>query len=421
MTEIYPLATALASEARRIRKTLIPLVDRFRARQSDDGTVPGPTETERDLLLAIRDRALAWYRSAGLEAQAEALEADVDDWLARGLDTAPDFARSRDALAAPADGEPARFLAPIQTTNSAPPVGKRLECLFVLHREPDALTRLAVDFPHPKNNCQTTILLAGSTGFSEGNCLVFFPENVAAADKIRDQAYAMFLFSKFRRIHETYALPSAEAVLTEESLPRASTGMSANDCYEARSIWGYLHDRCHYQGPWPIDEHISLKMNWFVGLLEEIKVDANTVLACAHRGVPHGEEQTAMILLERVCRYPLAADAVRNFDSGTGVFLYSWLRAHGALTDASDGRLHLDREAVLAALSEYVDTIEALEKSARTAEEYKAEAKALVRRHLQPGAAKGERYAFTDDQRILLRAKDRLDRLPPLRYAPAEW
>lgn len=421
MTEIYPLAKDLAIEARGIRRTLIPLVDRFRARQADDGTVPDPSEADRDLLLAVRDRGLDWYRRSGLEAQAEALEADVDDWLTLGLDTPPDFARSRDALAAPRDGEPARFLAPIRTTNSVPPVGKRLECLFALRKEPQALPRLAVDYTHPKFNCQATILLAGSAGFAEGNCLVLFPENVAASDKVEGQAWAMFFFNKFRRIHETYAIPSAEAILTEAGLPRASTGMKPDECYEARAIWGYLHDRSHYLGAWPLDEHIALKMNWFVGVLEEIKVDAKTALACVHHDIPFGEEQLVMIVLERVFRYPLADDAVRNFDSGTGVFLYSWLREAGAITDAPDGRLDLDREAALASLAEYVHTVETLEESAQSEEEYKAEAKALVRRHLEPGHAKGERYAFTDDQRILLRAKDGLDRLPPLRFAPAEW
>ncbi|GAB3225906.1 hypothetical protein GCM10027447_15690 [Glycomyces halotolerans] len=420
MTEIIPLPPDLEAEAGAVQCSLLPKVDRFRSRQDGDGTVPAPTDAETDLLRSIRDEARDRYRRAGRDAQAEALVADIDDWLGAGLDTAPDFARSRDALEAPDDGDTVLFLAPLQSTNSAPPVGKRLECFFGLRKEPDALTELARSHPHPKNNCQSLIVLAASAGLAQGNCLVFFPENVAAREPVREQAYAMFFFSKFRKIHQTYAIPAAEAVLTGDSLPRASSGLKPEECYEARSTWGYLHDSMHFRGRWPFDRHIRLKMNWFVGLLEEIKVDAKTVLACVDEGVPHADEQIDMILLERVFRYPLADDATRNFDSGTGVFLYSWLRDRGALTDAADGRLRLDRDAAVAALRDYVDTIEALEERVADEDDYRSQARELVREHLEPGTER-QRFAFTDDQSVLLRAKGGLDRLPPLRFAPAEW
>lgn len=163
-------------------------------------------------------------------------------------------------------------------------------------------------------------------------------------------------------------------------------------------------------------------MNWFVGLLEETKVDARTVLACADGGVPFAQEQIDMILLERVFRYPLADDATRNFDSGTGVFLYSWLREHGALTGSPEagGLLRLDRDKALDALRQYVATVEELEERVTTDDEYRAAAKALVRTYLPEGEAK-QRYRFTEDQRVLLRARRPLAGLPPLRFAEAEW
>ncbi|MER5888203.1 DUF6421 family protein [Streptomyces sp. NPDC001941] len=422
MTASAPLDDGLRARAAELTGSLIPAVNRFRTRQADDGTIAEPTAQDRALLTAIRDEATAWYGRGGLGHQADALAADVDDWISEGLDSAPHFARSRDALTAPDDGAPVFFLAPAQSTNSVPPVGKRLDCFFALRKEPDALPRLAETYPHPKNNCQSLVLIAGSDGFTHGNCIVFFPENVAARDKVVDQAYAMFFYNKMRKIHETYALPGAEAVLTAESVPRASSGLDPEVCFEARAIWGYLHDSMHYQGRWPFDQHISLKMNWFVGLLEEIKVDAKTVLACAGGGVPFAREQIDMILLERVFRYPQADDATRNFDSGTGVFLYSWLREHGALTGTPEngGLLHLDRDKALDALRAFVATVEELEERVTTDAEYKAAAKALVRAHLPEGEPK-QRYRFTEDQSVLLRAKQPLADLPPLRFAQAEW
>jgi hypothetical protein len=423
VTATAPVPTYLLAEADRLSRTLIPDVDRFRSRQADDGTVPTPTRDDHDLLVRISDAARAWYRRHDLDHQADALAADVARWLAAGLDTRPDFGRSRDALRAPENDAPVFFLAPLQSTNSTPPVGKRLDCFLALRKEPDALPWLTNSFPHPKNNCQSLVLVTGSRGFAQGNCIVFFPENVAAHDKIAEQPYAMFFYNKMRKIHRTYALPGAAAVLTPASLPMASADLAPDICFEARAIWGYLHDAMHYQGLWPFDQHISLKMNWFVGLLEEIKVDAKTVLACADSGaVPFAQEQIDMILLERIFRYPQADDATRNFDSGTGVFLYTWLREHDALVGdpAGGGLLHLDRAKAVDALRDFVATVERLEAEVTTDDAYREAARTMVRRYLPAGEGR-ERYAFTEDQHVLRRAKHQLDRLPPLTFQRAEW
>ncbi|GAA2276230.1 hypothetical protein GCM10009853_032960 [Glycomyces scopariae] len=405
--------------AHRLHAALIADVDRFRLRQQADGAVTDPGPADEKALTGIRDLAAAWYTEHGFDAQADALDADVRDWLAAGLAAVPDFTRTRDALAAPDDGADFLFVAPLRNTNGVD-VGQRLEAWYGRREEPDCFPELQRDHPHPKNNSQCVRVLAGSAGITEGNCLVFFPENVAAPAKPPVQPYAMFLFSKFRRIHETYALPGAEAVLEPDSIPRASSGMSPYDCYQARSVWGYLHDSAHYQGPWPFDEHLSLKMNWFVGVLEEIKVDAKTVVACADEDIAHAEAVIDMILLERIFRYPLEPDAVRLFDSGTGVFLYSWFREAGAITGGTDGLLRLDRAAAIAALRDYVAVIEALEQEVSTEDEYRVRAKALVRRHLAEGEGK-DRYRFTGDQRVLLRAQPALAALPPLRFGIGAW
>jgi len=417
-----PLKASLLAHADELQQSLVPHVNAFRERQQRDGTIADPTDADVRLLQQIRDIAAGWNERLGTPLLRLALIADVDGWVAAGLDSKPDFARSRDALLPPDDGQPVLFVAPIQTTNSVPPVGKRLEVFFALRKEPDALRGLAKTHPHPKSNCQSLVLLTASDGFARGNCIVFFPENVAAHDKVVEQAYAMFFYSKFRDIHETYAIPGAEAVLTADSMPRSSQSMTPKDCFEARAIWGYLHDSMHYQGLWPFDQHISLKMNWFVGLLEEIKVDAKTVLACAEESIPFGAQQIDMILLERIFRYPQADDATRNFDSGTGVFLYSWLREHGAIAgDPATGRLLvLHRDKAIDALRDYVETVERLEENVHDDESYKAAAKALVRAYLPEGQEK-LRYRFTDDQQVLLRAKQGLGELAPLQFAIAQW
>ncbi|MGW3350267.1 DUF6421 family protein [Nonomuraea rubra] len=400
-------------------RRVIPLVDAFRDRQELDGSLTGPDEDDTRLLTRIRDEATAVYLDLGLPHQAEALALDVAGWLEAGLSEPPDFARSRDALRAPAEGELALFLAPVQTTNSTPPVGRRMECFLARRREPVTFHDLGERFPHPKNNCQSMVLHAASKGVREGNCLVFFPENVAARDRVTAQAYAMFFFSKFRKIHETYAIPAAVSVLGCRPGDLRSSGLDPDECYEARATWGYLHDYFHYQGRWPFDQNISLKMNWFVGLLEETKVDAKTILQCAGGGVPHAEQQIDMILLERIFRYPLADDATRNFDSGTGVFLYSWLREHGAIGTDGDHRT-FSHAAIIQAVQKYVDVMEDLERRVNSPDEYKAEAKALVRQFLAEDPEGRDRFVFSAEQRVLLRSRAEIDRVPPLTFVPGE-
>lgn len=127
-----PVPEYLRAEGAVLTDSLIPLVNRFRARQAEDGTVPRPDGADRALLLRIREEGAAWCRRHALDGQAEALEADVDGWLAAGLDTRPFFARSVAAVARPAAGETVFLLAPARDAGGDAPAGERLDCLFAL-------------------------------------------------------------------------------------------------------------------------------------------------------------------------------------------------------------------------------------------------------------------------------------------------
>ncbi|MEU7016140.1 hypothetical protein [Streptomyces sp. NPDC046385] len=150
--DIPPVPDHLRAEGAVLTDSLIPLVDRFRSRQAEDGRVPRPDGADRALLLRIREEGAAWCRRHALDGQAEALEADVDGWLTAGLDTRPVFGRSVDAVARPAAGETVFLLAPARDTVS-PAAGDRLDCLFAL-RAPGAFPAL--------------VPVAGSEGFANG-------------------------------------------------------------------------------------------------------------------------------------------------------------------------------------------------------------------------------------------------------------
>ncbi|MFG3344050.1 hypothetical protein ACGF1Z_03175 [Streptomyces sp. NPDC048018] len=154
----------LRAEGCVLTDSLIPLVNRFRARQSADGTLPAPDRADRALLLRIREEGAAWYRRHALDEQAEALEADVDGWLAAGLDSPPHFGHSHKALPVPAPGETVFLLAADVPGDRAPHEGRRLDCFFALHgASGPSATPAAASYGSPRLG-PSLVLIAGSEG-----------------------------------------------------------------------------------------------------------------------------------------------------------------------------------------------------------------------------------------------------------------
>lgn len=397
-----PALTPRERTAVTLLEGIVPLADRLRVDQAPDGSIGAPTPAHAESVRELGRLGAEALDRLGLAAQAAALRADTAGWLAAGLDSRPEFDRTRDAIVAPGDGETGVFIGPALMTNAEQPVKYGFEAFAYRRREPADLDRLSGLFPHPKNICQATQLLIGSAGAARGNCIVFFPENIAAREKPAVQTFAIFFFNKFRRIHETFAIPAARGVLTGDSLPWASDGLDPEVCYEARAQWGYLHDYFHHQGPRPFDENIKVKLNWYVGLLEEIKVDCQTILACLESDLPMARPLIDMVLIERMFRYPLDPAAQRVFDSGTGVLLFSWLREQGAITAAGGDRLRLSLPATYPALRALIDAIVEIEVRTGSDDEYRAAALDFVRRYLPAGTGK-DRFAFTADQEVLRR------------------
>jgi hypothetical protein len=242
-------------------------------------------------------------------------------------------------------------------------------------------------FPHPKNICQSTHLLDGSAGLKAGNNIVFFPENIRASRPLAAQAYALFFFNKFAAIYRGVTVPTWDAVGDPRALEHSRLD-DERDVYEARCVWGYLHDCFHHRGARPFDEQIGLKTKWFTGLLEELKVDLQSFLACLEGGVPHGPAVAEFILFERLLRYPQEPDCHRNFDAGTGLLLFEHLAREGALR-VEAGRLRLDRTRLPAAADAFVRRVEAIEALDDAA--YLEQAQAFVRNHL-PEPETGGRF-----------------------------
>lgn len=374
-----------------VANELAPLVNSFRVFQAKDGSVKRELELAKRLLAQIIVVAKSVYLAIGQEHEFELFRADVEDWLSHGLGQKPNFKRIANSVQAPRNQKYFFVIAPVRCPNSFPPNGFFLECVLAIECQPESLVKLREKYNHKKvNPCQSTRMIAASKGFERGNCIVFFPENVAGQGKIAIQNYAVFFFNKFRKIYLSETIPASERLLGLLTNGLASLQLNETEAYEARCVWGYLHDYYHHVGVRPIDENLTIKTNWYVGLLEEVKVDCQAALACiSDLEIPYCDSVFEYIILDRACRYPLQIDALNNFDSGTGVLLLSWLYHKGCF-QANNRVTAINSPEIIAALQDLVDSIVSIE-SIKDNDLYLEKARVFVEQYIGKGR-NGERF-----------------------------
>lgn len=379
----------LASARLLVARRISPGVHRFRALQDPSGRVVADRAQAATTLRALFAPVAELGAELGCQSVVNAFTADAERWLARGLDEVPSFEELRAAYRPPENGQVTFFIGPTLAQNGPPPRGHFLELFLALREEPSEVAALAETFVHPKNPCQSTRLLEATLGFGTGNCVVFFPEYISASTAVDSQQYAVFFFNKFIRIYLQQTMPRVVELLgAGDQLfggdAWRSTQLSAEAFYRLRCVWGYLHDYFHHSGPRPLDRHLNLKQDWHAGVVEELKVDCQTVLAAAERRFDGWRELVEFILFERMFRYPAQGDSPTNFDSATGCLLFDWLWRRGALRSKS-GALGIDYDVCLDVLRAFVRTAEEIERISDDAE-YLAGVNELVRRHLRPNA-----------------------------------
>jgi hypothetical protein len=166
--------------------------------------------------------------------------------------------------------------------------------------------------------------------------------------------------------------------------------------YDTRCCWAHLHEHHHQFGPRPLARNLSLKTQWHTGLLEELKVDCQSLQACLRdTAMPYRWEVFEFVLFDRLFRYPTAVDALRNSDAGAGVLLGTWLLRQGALK-GGDGRVQLaSRAETVRAIGALVGEILALEELDDAA--YTKEAERFALSVLDPPARADDQYAKPAD------------------------
>jgi hypothetical protein len=396
----------LIEEITRVQDALVPIVHEIQDCQRDDGSVdPSQTKEAHDRLRAVAAE-LRTLKLATERSQDAAFEQDLAEWEAEGLETPPRFDASRDAIDGPADGELAMFVGPAYLAN-AETRSPLFQTVVIVRDEPAPLRILAERYPHPTNKCQSTRLLAGSRHAKGGECVVLFPENVPARTPVVRQRFAWFFMNKHVPVLR-WSLDQVDRWCGDSLFgageEMATPALDRSGVYDTRCIWAYLHEYHHHNGPRPLATNLATKTQWYTGLLEELKVDCQSLQVClADEQLPYRAETFEFVLLDRLFRYPQAADALVNSDAGAGVMLGTWLLRQGVVRGDGERAQLASRAEVVRAVDRLVDEIVALEKLDDSA--YPEQAEAFALSVLDPPGSGDDRYAKPADWTASIFAK----------------
>jgi hypothetical protein len=106
-------------------------------------------------------------------------------------------------------------------------------------------------------------------------------------------------------------------------------------------MWDLIHDRTHMRGDLPFDPFmIKQRMPFYLYGLEELRCDLTAVREAVRlmRGKDtepttkhHAKLVVFAVVFDRIFRFPLTGNRVRNYDSVAGQLLFAWLHQHRVL------------------------------------------------------------------------------------------
>ncbi|SFD07456.1 DUF6421 family protein [Streptomyces aidingensis] len=272
-----------------------------------------------------------------------ALAGDLIRWADQGFGV-PDFLDSLLAFRPAehrADGIQHLVVFPMYTQNGNP--DRNLEAVVVRVVWPDWLAEL--ERTRYDNPMFLGITFEDFTAGYDTNSAVLFPETVAVR-KAPDRFSWGAIFcdreaARFRRV------VSAACDITRLGLPEDIRRLAADQqrAQQTFVLWDMIHDRTHSHGDLPFDPFMIKQRQpfWMYGL-EELRCDLTAfheAVRLEADGFPQGRDVQYAILLERLFRFPVTGERVRNYDGLGGQLLFAYLHKHDALR-WTDNRLSLD-------------------------------------------------------------------------------
>jgi hypothetical protein len=373
-------------------------VDVLRMCQRADGSVDLATHERAALDERVQRIAAAITGLAPhFPHQAEHLRATVGDlrgWAAGGYGK-PDFGASLE-LCRPErhrqDGIEHLVVFPMAKQNG--PRESVLEALIVRVPWPDWLAELeAARYDNPKF---VPVTLVDHTAGYDSECATLFPETVSVAERPKRHHFgAIFCDREAERFRRTIGVA---ARLLEINLPPDAAGLVTSEpvSEQAYALWDLVHDRAHSHGDLPFDPFmIRKRMPYWMYALEELRCDLTAyceAVALEREGLGFARFVQYAIVLDRMLRFPVTGERVRNYDGLGGQLLFAFLhrtrRVHW-----TDNRLTIDWDALTEGVAELRAQVDELYRTGidRSQLRHWAAGHDLVAAYVEP--ASGSRWA----------------------------
>ena len=195
------------------------------------------------------------------------------------------------------------------------------------------------------------------------NSAVLFPETVAMREIPRFTWGAIFAdreAARFRRV-VTAADRDHRARSAATRPRRCSTDQELAE--HTFVMWDLIHDRTHMHGDLPFDPFmIKQRMPYFLYSLEELRCDLPRSVSRSSSRRPasaHAKLVQYAVIFDRIFRFPITGNRVRNYDGLGGQLLFAWLHQQHVL-HWTDNRLTIDWDHVTAPVLELGRQIEEL-------------------------------------------------------------
>ncbi|GAA2748140.1 MULTISPECIES: DUF6421 family protein [Kitasatospora] len=291
----------------------------------------------------------------------EAVQADLRKWADTGY-REPDFLDSLLAFEPNAqreDGLEHLVVFPMYTQNGNP--DRNLEAVLLKVVWPEWIAELErTRFDNPG---YLGIAFEDFTAGYDTNSAVLFPETVAVR-KAPERFTWGGIFCD-REAARFRAVTTSTVRQLGLEIPADAEGLLKDQerAQETFVLWDLVHDRTHSHGDLPFDPFMIKQRSpfWMYGL-EELRCDLNTfkeAVKLEAEGYAQGRDVQYAVLFDRMFRFPVSGDRVRNYDGMGGQLLFAYLHKNDALR-WRDNRLSIDWARVAEVTNQLCGEIETL-------------------------------------------------------------
>jgi len=315
---------------------LVAAVELLRPLQAKDGSIDSSAH-DLDLARAAVDTIIDAVAELAPRfphdaAYLTALTTDFRGWVAGGF-AVPDFLDSLLSFRPEqqrTDGLGHLVVFPMYTQNGNP--NRNFEAVLLHVVWPDWLAKLEGD--RYDNPMFVPIAFDAFTAGYDTNSAVLFPETVAVREVPVYTWGGIFCdreAARFRAVVEA-AARTVRLDLPEESAALLADQQAAQDVFV---LWDLIHDRTHSHGDLPLDPFmIKQRMPYWLYALEELRCDLTAFREAVRlegEGLAQARGVQQAILFDRIFRFAISGDRVRNYDGLGGQLLFAYLHQAGAL------------------------------------------------------------------------------------------